>query len=382
MAVAPSRVILASLTIWFTAVPAAAQLLDVVVTPVGSAAKNLPLPVGAAPNFSVAVRNRGNRPVGPISLTVKAEGFAPVAVQGWRADSGSLIGEIARLGAGERTERSLRLKVERAPPQPTKQNLTVEARTPDGTRISTSVELSVADCVGAYREKLSVLRTGLLQNVRDAAEKMRAGYPSLPNARLFPATGAKTGDIANAERLAAVLSTRRGGDAQMATEWFQFIIQRWTSELTLYSTQPAAPGLCANNFYQIAGYRQGLMPITNRIDAIRVAAERSFVFAREAAKGESSDETVPALTQRVLRVALPNGNVEDLPRQPFEALAAARESLRGDGSDVNSGKTLSLIETAAWLSEADRGGQALKRAIDDVLTAIGSAHKESCVCAF
>jgi hypothetical protein len=276
----------------------------------------------------------------------------------------------------------LRLKVERAPLEPTRQKLTVEARLPDGTRISTDVELSVADCVGAYREKLAVLRTGLLQNVRDAAEKTRVGDPSLPIARLFPATGARTGDMANAERLAAALAARRGGDAQMATEWFQFIIQRWMSELTLYSMQSAAPGLCANNYYQIAGYRQGLTPITNRIDAIRAAAERSFVLAREAAKGESADETVTTLTQRVMKVALPDGNVEDLSRQPFEALAAARDSLRGDGADLNAGKTLSLIETATWLAEADRRGQALKRAIDDVLAAIGTAHKESCVCAF
>jgi hypothetical protein len=382
MVVVPRRVALTSLTIWLMAAPAAAQSLEVVVTPLGSAAKNLPLPVGAAPNISVTVRNRGSRPVGPIALTAKADGFAPVAAQGWRVESGNLVGEIARLGAGDRVDRPLRLKVERAPTLATKQKLTVDARVADGSKVSANAELNIADCVGAYREKLAVLRAGLLRNVRDTAEKLRGVDPSLPGARLFPTTGARSGDIANAERLAAALAVRHGGDPQMATEWFQFIIQRWTSELTLYSNQSAAPGLCANNYYQIAGYRQGLMPITNRIESIRVAADRALAIARTAAKSEGADETLAALTQRAIKVAMPNGGGDDVTRQPLEALAAARDSFRSDGADPNAAKALSLIETAAWLMEADQRGQALKHSIEQVLTAIGAAHKESCVCAF
>jgi hypothetical protein len=382
MAVVPCRVAVASLTIWLMAAPAAAQSLEVVVAPLGSAAKNLPLPVGAAPNISVTVRNRGNRPVGPIALTAKVDGLTAVAAQGWRVESGKLVGEIARLGAGDRVERSLRLKVERAPPQASKQKLTVEARVADGTKVSADAELNVADCVGAYREKLAVLRSGVLQAVRDTAEKLRGLDPSLPGARLFPSTGARSGDIANVERLAAALAVRQGGDPQMATEWFQFIIQRWTSELTLYSNQSAAPGLCANNYYQIAGYRQGLMPITNRIEAIRVAADRALVIAREAAKSEGADESLAALAQRAIKIAMPDGGGDDAARQPFEALAAARDSFRGSGADPNAARALSLIETAAWLVQADQRGQALKHSIEQVFAAIGAAHKDSCVCAF
>ena len=382
MAVVPRRVALTSLTIWLMAAPAAAQSLEVLVTPLGSAAKSLPLPVGAAPNVSVTVRNRGSRPVGPIAITAKADGLAPMAAQGWRVESGHLAGEIARLGAGERVERPLRLKVERAPLQATKQKLTVEARVADGSKIYADAELTVADCVGAYREKLAVLRSDLLQNVRDTAEKLRGLDHSQPGARLFPITGARSGDIANAERLAAAIAVRHGGDPQIATEWFQFIIQRWTSELTLYSTQSAAPGLCANNYYQIAGYRQGLMPITNRIESIRVAADRALVTAREAAKSEGADETLAALAQRAIKIAMPNGAGDDAARQPFEALAAARDLFRSNGADPNAARALSLIETAAWLAEADQRGQALKRSIEQVLSAIGAAHKESCVCAF
>jgi hypothetical protein len=363
-------------------VPAAAQPVEVVLTPLGSAAKNRPLPVGATPSVSVTIRNRGNRPIGPIALTAKADGLAPVPVPGWRTESGKFVGDVSRLGAGERVERPVRFKVERAPPQATGQKLTVEAKTSDGSNVSVDAEIHVADCVGAYREKLGALRTGLLQNVRDTAEKLRGLDPSLPGARLFPPTGARSGDLANAERLAAAFAARRGGDPQMATEWFQFIVQRWISELTLYSNQSAAPGLCANNYYQIAGYRQGLMPITNRIEATRTAADRALVIAREAAKSEGDAETLASLAERVLKTAMPDGGADDAVRQPFEALAAASNSSRGSSTDPNTLRTLSLVETAAWLAETDQRGQAVKRAIEEVLSAIGAAHKESCVCAF
>ena len=380
MVVALRRVALSSLIVWLGTAPAPAQTLEVQISPAGSAAKNLPLPVGSTPNLSVTIRNRGSRPVGPISLSAKPEGLAPVAAQGWRVDSGTLIGELPRLGAGDRAERTLRLKVERAPLQPTKQKVVVEVRTPDGGKVSAEAEINVADCVGAYREKLAVLRSGILQEVRDAAENLRKSDASLPSGRIFLATNARSGDLANAERLVATLAGRRGGDPQMATEWFQFIIQRWTSELTLYSNQTAAPGLCANNYYQIAGYRQGLTPITSRIDAIHNAADRSLVMAREAAKSEATDETIAVLARRVVKVAAPDA--EDTQRPTFDALTAARDTLRGNGSDPAALRTLSLVETAAWLAETDKRGQALQRAIDRVLASIATAHKESCVCAF
>jgi hypothetical protein len=364
------------------AVPAAAQSVEVVLNPLGSAAKNRPLPVGAMPGVSVTIRNRGNRPIGPIALTAKSDGLAPVSVPGWRVESGRFVGEVPRLGGGERVERPLRFKVERAPLQSTSQKLRVEARVSGGDNVAVDVELLVADCVGAYREKLAVLRTGLLQNVREAAEKLRGFDPSLPGARLFPSTGARSGDLANAERLAAAFAARKGSDPQMATEWFQFIVQRWISELTLYSNQTAAPGLCANNYYQIAGYRQGLTPITGRIESTRAAADRALVIAREAAKSEGADETLAVVTQRAIKIAMPGAESDDAVRQPIEALAAASNSLRGTSADPNVLRTLSLVETAAWLADADQRGQAVRRAIEDVLSAIGAAHKESCVCAF
>jgi hypothetical protein len=378
------RAVLAlSLTLGAVA-PAAAQSLEVVVTPLGRAAKGLPLPIGATPNVAVAVRNGDKRTVGPVVLTARPEGLTAVVTQGWRTESGGVTTEIARISAGERAERTLRLKVERATLAPTKLRLRVEARAPDGTTASAEVELTVADCVGAYREKLAVLRSGLLQGVRDAAAALHRPDPSLPAGRLFPATGARAGELVTAERFANAFAARRGGDPQMATEWFQFLILRLISELTAYSNQSPAPGLCANNYYQIAGYRHGLVPITNRIEAMHTAAERALSAAREATKAETADEDLSALVQRATKDFSPNANGDETnARPPLALLAVAREAfLRAPKPEPDALRALSLAETAAWLAETDRRGQALARAIEEVLAAIGTAHKESCVCAF
>ena len=384
MSSALGRTVLASFLALAASAGTAAQTLEILATPLGSAAKGLPLPLGATANIAISVSNKGPRAVGPLVLTAKPEGVAALATQGWRAEGGGLTGEIARIAAGERAERTLRLKVERAPLLPAKQRLHIEARSADGTITSADVELSVADCVGAYREKLAVLRSGLLQNVRDAATNLHRPDLSLPAGRLFPVTGARSGDLASAERFTATFALRRGGDPQMATEWFQFLIQRWTSELNAYSNQSAAPGLCANNYYQIAGYRQGLMPITNRIDSVHAAASRALALARETAKAENPDEDLATLARRATKNvgSVANGPEADV-RAPLAALAGAREAVvRGEKLDPDAARTLSLVETAAWLAETDRRGRKLVQTIDEVLAAIGIAHKESCVCAF
>ena len=113
-----------------------------------------------------------------------------------------------------------------------------------------------------------------------------------------------------------------------------------------------------------------------------MAADRALVIAREAAKSEGADETLAALAQRAIKIAMPDGGGDDAARQPFEALVAARNSFRSNAADPSAARALSLIETAAWLVQADQRGQALKHSIEQVFAAIGAAHKESCVCAF
>ncbi|MDO8533630.1 MAG: hypothetical protein Q7S17_02680, partial [Xanthobacteraceae bacterium] len=237
----------------------AAKNLAVSVTPLGAAAKERPLPVGAMPSLRIGVRNTGTGVLAKIVLTARFEGMQAENPPGWRSQGGALILEIPRLGAGEQTERLLKLRVVTPTSGKTTQ-VSIEARTEDGAIAAGEANLRVADCVGAYRSKLSSLRTGMLQAVKDAAEAMRKPDPALPYARQFPATGVKTGNIAVAERFAAAFAKRGGADPEMSSEDSRFTIQRWTSELSAYAGQEANPGLCAGNYYMVAGQREGILP--------------------------------------------------------------------------------------------------------------------------
>lgn len=356
-----------------------AQGIELQITPRGDATEAQPLPKGAVPVFTVMVRNGGETPLGPVTLSVRFDGMALPKVEDWRADDGALSVELGRLAAGARAERELRFRIEAAQPTPVKVRLLVEARTPDGAVANAETELTTADCVGAYQERLAVLRSGLLQAVRDAAEDLRRPDPVLPAGRMFPASKSDR-ELAEAERFAAGFAAHRGGDAQMGSEWFRFLILRWTSELNAYAGQATNPGLCANNYYQLAGYRQGLMPITKRIGEVHAAAERALAAARSATRSEAS-ANVAAVVRRAIEMA--ELNESDLQAQPLASLAAARAA-SGRGRDLSpeTARALALAETAAWLAETDRRGQVLAGRIEAVLSTISTAHRETCVCAF
>jgi hypothetical protein len=357
-----------------------AQALDLTLTPVGAAAKERPLPVGATPNVTISVRNNGKAAVGPLTLSARVDGASLAGKQDWRLDAGAAVLEVARLSAGERIERRLRLSIERAPFEGGKATIEVEARAKAGVLAKATTALRVADCAGAYRTRLAVLRSGLIDKMRQSADVLSRPDPALPAGRIFPAPGSRGNPLAAAEQLATALAERRGSDPQMATEWFRFLIHRFASELNLYAAQPPAPGLCANNYYQIAGYRQGLQPITKRIDAVQEAAATSMAAARAAAKAEP-DEDLAAIVRRVVQLA--GWTVPESAEPPTAVLAEARGV---NGRDLNLLpdvlRALSLTETAAWLADADARGQALKRAIEEILQTISTAHKETCVCAY
>jgi hypothetical protein len=358
--------------------PVSGQSLEVRVSPLGSAAKERPLPVGATPRISVEVRNGGGRASGAIVLTVRGEGVSAAAGPDWRSESGALVAEMPGLAPGARAERTIRLKVDRAPVSATKAQVRVEARGSAGANGTGEAELTVADCVGAYREKLAALRGDLLNPVRDAAETLRRPDATLPIGRQYPATGVRKGELLDAERFAAAFAAFGGGDPQMATEWFRFLVQRFASEINAYASQAANPGMCASNYYQIAGYRQGLTPITNRIDAVRAASRNAIGAARTALKADPDDE-LAVLIRRAVGDA--GESVVASALTPLAALAAVR-AIAAQGRSKDELQALSLSETAAWLAETDRRGQALKQAIDRALQRIADAHRETCVCAF
>lgn len=357
-----------------------ASKLTVTISPQGNAAKDRPLSAGGSALLKITVRNETKDSAGPVTLRAvfpnqKADAQPELVVEG-----DALGGEIAKIEAGASVERNVRVRIVRAPFPAAKSEVTIEARVGEQAAGSAKASLLIADCIGTYREKLGVLRAGILQEVRDAADAMRRADPSLPAGRAFPMTNARKGDVLNAERLAAPLSARGAADAQMSTEWMRFTISRWVSELTSFSNQPSNAGMCANNYYQIAGYREGLQPITKRLEAFRNSSEQALAAARTTANidGTANPHAI------VLKIADaagvqgvdPNANV-------FALLGAVRGALaRGAKLEPQQMEALSLAETAAWLGETDKRGQALNGAIEKVLSTIGSVHKESCVCAF
>ena len=366
---------LCALAILLPAAPLHAQPLELTLTPTGRNASGRPLPVGATPGLTIAVRNSGAEALGPVELTVRLDGLAAEKAEDWRIEDGALRTALKSIAAGATAERLLRLRVGTAPFAASSARVSVEAKGPGGSAAAGEAELRVADCAGAYRARLATLRENLAQPVRDAADEMRRSDPALPAARQFPPAGKRGSELARVEQLAAKFAARRGADPQLATEWFRFLLQRWASELNAYAGQAANPGLCANNYYQIAGYRQGLLPITKHIDATRLAAEKALELARKEAGREAGgiDEIVGALLQSAKIEAPANGT------SALAALAGLRDGRRLEPELV---QKLSVAETAAWLAETDRRGQKLVQAIEQVLATIATAHKETCVCAF
>jgi hypothetical protein len=355
---------------------AVAQQLEVNVTPEGRAASDRPLPVGANPTVRILVRNLRKKAVGPVELSVRSE-LAAEKAEGWTLEGGTLKTTIKGVAAGALADRELRLRVETAPLEATKIKVSVEAKGPDGNAVEGATELMVADCAGAFRGKLEQLRATISQPMRDAADEMRKADPALPGSRQFSPTGARGGDLGRAERLAANFAARRGADQQFSTEWFRYLIARWASELNAYTGQAANPGICANNYYQIAGYRQGLLPITKLLETTHEAAGIALAAARKEAALDSGD--VEEVVSSLLKSAEINKADDRL--GPLALLADARARSRGK-FDAETTRKFSLAETAAWLAETDRRGQKLAQSIEQILSTIATAHMESCNCAF
>jgi hypothetical protein len=353
--------------------------LVVTVIPLGAAVQEKPLPVGATPTLRIGVRNAGAGTLLNIVLAVRIEGMKVEDPSGWRAEGGAWIAEISGLDSGEESEHTLKLRIDSAPPAAKTNRVGVEARFEGGLTASAEAVLRAADCVGAYQAKLAPLRTEVAPAIRTAAEQTYRRDPALPTSRLIPPTGARTGNLANAEKLAAALSANGGADPEMGREWFRFLIQRFASELSNYAGQEANPGLCAANDYQITGYREGLLPLMKRLDAVRTAAGQALEAARATLKA-GNDEDLDLLARRIAQAIGLEAREENA--SVFAILAAARALLKNRALDQEQAEALSLIETAAWLAESERRGQALVNSFETAYATISTAHGESCVCAF
>ena len=359
----------------------AAPGLAVTVLPLGVAASGKPLPPGATAVLNVVVRNGGPEALARIVLTAHTDGFKPEPTSAWRIEGNSLVADLVRVGPGATAERRLVLLVDRAALFPGATNrIAIEARAESGPIASAELSLRAADCAGAYHTRISVLRTGVLQTAKNEADAIRKSDPAWPRSRSFPATGTRTGPLANAERLAAYFLAQGGADAELGRDPLRFNIVRWASDLTAYSTQPMNPALCSGTEQLIVRYRDTIAPTSRRIEATRATALSALEAARNASGAEPSENLA-----RIVRRAIEKAGLKapDETVSPLAALASARTSLESEKQpDAAQMETLSLAETAAVLAEAVKRVEKLSGSIDATLAAIATAAKETCVCAY
>jgi hypothetical protein len=339
------------------------------------------LPPGATAVLNVMVRNGGPDALARIVLTARADGFKPEPASAWRIEGNSLVAELVRVGPGATAERRLILLVERAALFPGATNrIAIEARAESGPIASAELSLRTADCAGAYHARISVLRTGPLQTAKNEADTIRKSDPAWPRSRSFPATGARTGPIANAERLAAYFLAQGGADAEFGRETLRFNVVRWASDLTAYSAQPMNPALCSSTEQLVTRYRETIAPTSRRLEATRTAAQNALEAARNASGAEPGENLARIVRRAIEKAGL---KVPDETVSPLAALSSARTSLDSEKKpDAAQMETLSLAETAAVLAEAAKRVEKFSGSIDATLAAIATAAKETCVCAY
>ncbi len=359
----------------------AAPGLAVTVIPLGVAAGGKPLPPGATAALNVVVRNGGPDALARIVLTARADGFKPEPTSAWRIEGNSLVADLVRVGPGATFERRLVLLVERAALFPgTTNRIAIEARAEGGPTTSAELTLRAADCAGAYHARISALRTGALQTAKNEADAIRKSDPAWPRSRSFPATGARAGSIANAERLTAYFLAQGGADAELGRDPLRFNIVRWASDLTAYSAQPVNPALCSGAEQLVVRYRDTIAPTSRRIEATRAAALSALEAARNASGAEPGEDLARIVRRAIEKAGL---KVPDETASPLAALSSARAALDSEKKpDAAQMETLSLAETAAVLAEAAKRVGKFSGSIDATLAAIATAAKETCVCAY
>jgi hypothetical protein len=364
--------------------PVSIAPLAVTVTPLGTAAGDRVLPPGAHASVRFTLRNTGKDPLTKIALKATVEGLKIDSPSAWRSEGGAFIIEIPRIGAGDEADRTIAGRVETAPPTPGGKpaRIQIEAKLEDGSTAKAEASMRTADCAGAYRGKLAGIRTGEIEAVKKLADEIRKPEAGLTRGRSFQATGARSGELAVAERLAAQISGNGGGDPEMGSENMRFVVVRWTSELGAYTGQEKNAGLCTGAPAMLSVYRgEGLSTVRKRFDAIRAAAGFMLKATREATKA-SENEELAQIARRLAEKAGVEGVEKDASALAILARTRAFLIEKDRKIEGDEAQAFSLTETAAWLAEAEKRSQALSGAFDATLSAIAAAHKETCVCAY
>jgi hypothetical protein len=354
--------------------------LSITLAPRGLAAGDKPLPPGATAGVRVIVQNNGTTALTRIHLKAAIEGLKADGQAGWRTDAGGFSAEIARLAAGEKIERSFSARVDAPPPAPATARIAVEVLSDDGGNANAEARIPIADCAGAYRGRIAPIRGVEIAAIKKLAEEIRKPEPGLPRGRIFPATAARSGPLANAERLAAQFAATAGADTELAKEGMRWLVLRWTAELGNYVSQDKNPGLCTGVAELLPIYKNSIAPLTRRLEAISAGAKTALAAAREETKAE--DDDLARMARKIADKAGVEGLEDGAP--VFAILAKTREFLADKDKklEADDARALSHVETAAWLAAAGKRADGLAAAFNGTLASIAAAHKDSCVCAY
>lgn len=356
----------------------ASPKLSVMLTPLGAAAKEKMLPVTAVAGIDIVVKNEGADSAFKITLTAKLDGLELVGPAGWKADGDAIKLEIPEIKAAGQITRRLNLRVAAAPLPPGRTaEIAVEIRS-GGTNAQAQTKIAIADCATAFHAQLTRVRVGPLEDVRRLADEIRKPDAALPRGRLFRAA-ARKGDLASLERLATLAAARGTADPEFSREGMRYTVVRWTNELRGYTGQDPNPGLCAGNYYLVAGYRQNILPITQRTEAARKASARALALLRRATNSKD-DETLPQIAARVAEAA--GVKIDNPPAATIALLARVKEQLKDKTLSSEQSDQLALVETVAWLDAAGGRAGKLADAINRTIDGMTDAQKQTCVCAF
>jgi hypothetical protein len=353
--------------------------LVLTVTPLGAAAGDKMLPVGATIGVDVKFKNESNDAVSKVILTAKLNGVKLAPQDGWEADGDNAVLEIASAKPNEEITRRLNVVVAMAPLPPGRQaEVVIEAKVGEATA-NASTKFPIGDCAAAFQAELTKLRISTISEVWPTADEMRKPDTTLPRMRFFRVGMRKSNDLAMIDRLAAGYQGRLLAHYDFFSEGVRYTSRRWSDELKAFAGQEPNPGICAVNKEMIDGIRKTIGYVTARLEPQQKASTRALEQVRKALNAGDSDD----LVKIALKAAEDAGaKIENPPSNVFKILELARDALKDAKLTSEQIDNLSLVESMAWVEAQGLRSKKLSDLIENSITGIQDAQKKNCVCAF
>lgn len=352
--------------------------LEVILTPLGAATGDKPLPVAADIEIDVKVKNTGSAALTKVALRAKLGGLKLSPDSEWQAQGDDAVIEIGGLAANGEVTRRLALRVEMAPLPPGRPaKLTVEAAAENIAR-EASVTVRIGDCAAAFQADLTRLRIERISEIWPTADGLRKQDTLLPRGRLFRIP-ARRGEFTTLHRIAAGYQARRLSDASFMDQGVRYTVRRWSDEMKAFAGQEPNPGICAVNDQMLQGIRRTIHYAAVRLEPPQKAFGRAIEQLRKELKAGDGD-TLRAIALRSLEEA--GAKIENPAKDTLQLLAQGKEFLKDRKLSDAQLDDLALLESVAWIEAQALRSKSLSVLIDGTIEGIAIAREKNCVCAF